>query len=308
MTPGAPEGVERDYPLARLTTVRAGGPADLFARPDDEQKLAELLRWAASEGIAVGVVGSGSNLLVSDDGYRGLVLKLDGRLSSVERQGARIVCGGGARLPSAAAQAARWGLSGLEFGINIPGTVGGAVKMNANAYGGELGRVLEWVNVCIPGGVERRQPSQLGFAYRRSNLRPGEVVSQASFRLGEGEVAEIKSTLAEMRGKRLEAQPSGIKTFGSTFKNPADDSRAGGLTAGQLLEAAGCRGLRVGGARFSEKHANFVENAGDATTADILSLMAEGRRRVHERFGVSLQPEVQILGEVEWPGAWDLGE
>jgi UDP-N-acetylenolpyruvoylglucosamine reductase len=308
MTPGAPEGVERDYPLARLTTVRAGGPADLFARPDDEQRLAELLRWAASEDIAVGVVGSGSNLLVSDYGYRGLVLKLNGRLSSIGRQGTRIVCGGGARLPSAAAQAARWGLSGLEFGINIPGTVGGAVKMNANAYGGELGRVLEWVNVCTAGGVERRQPSQLGFAYRRSNLRPGEVVSQASFRLGEGEVAKIKGTLAEMRGKRLEAQPSGIKTFGSTFKNPADDARAGGLTAGQLLEAAGCRGLRVGGARFSEKHANFVENAGDATTADILSLMAEGRRRVHERFGVSLQPEVQMLGEVEWPETWDLGE
>ena len=302
------EGIERDYPLARLTTVRAGGPADLFARPTDEQGLAELLRWAASEGITVGVVGSGSNLLISDDGYRGLVLKMDGRLSAIERQRTRIVCGGGARLPSAAAQAARWGLSGLEFGINIPGTVGGAVKMNANAYGGELGRVLEWVNVCTADGLERRQPTQLGFAYRRSNLGPGEVVSRASFRLGEGEVAEIKGTLAEMRGKRLEAQPSGIKTFGSTFKNPADDARAGGLTAGQLLEAAGCGGLQVGGARFSEKHANFVENAGGATTADILSLMAEGRRRVHDRFGVSLQPEVQVLGEVEWPEAWDLDE
>jgi UDP-N-acetylenolpyruvoylglucosamine reductase len=296
-----PDGVERDYPLARLTTVRAGGPADLFARPDDEHRLAELLRWAASEGIEVAVVGSGSNLLVSDRGYRGLVLKLDGELSAVERQGTRVVCGGGARLPSAAAQAARWGLSGLEFGINIPGTVGGAVKMNANAYGGELGKVLEWVSVCTAGAVERREPSQLGLSYRRSNLRPGEVVSRASFRLVEGEVAEIKGTLAAMRGKRREAQPSGIKTFGSTFKNPADDARAGGRTAGQLLEAAGCRGLRVGGARFSEKHANFVENAGSATTADILALMTEGRRRVKERFGVSLEPEVQVLGEVEWP-------
>ena len=300
--------MERDYPLARLTTVRAGGPADLFARPDDEQELAELLRWAESEGVAVGVVGSGSNLLVSDDGFRGLVLKLDGLLAAIERQGTRVVCGGGVRLPSAAAQAARWGLSGLEFGINIPGTVGGAVKMNANAYGGELGRVLEWVNVCTAGGVERRQPSQLGFAYRRSNLGPAEVVSQASFRLSEGEVAEIKGTLAGMRGKRLEAQPSGIKTFGSTFKNPADDPRTGGRTAGQLLEAAGCRGLRVGGARFSDKHANFVENVGGATTADIVSLMAEGRRRVHERFGISLEPEVQVLGEVEWPEGWHLTE
>jgi UDP-N-acetylenolpyruvoylglucosamine reductase len=301
-----PQGVETDYPLARLTTVRVGGPADLFARPNDERRLAELLRWAASEDISVGVVGSGSNLLVSDDGYRGLVVKLDGQLSAIERRGTRVVCGGGARLPSAAAQAARWGLSGLEFGINIPGTVGGAVKMNANAYGGELGRVLEWVSVCSAEGVERREPGRLGFSYRRSNLGPGQIVTQASFRLIEGEVAQIKGTLAEMRGKRREAQPSGIKTFGSTFKNPADDERTGGRTAGQLLEAAGCRGLQVGGARFSEKHANFVENAGGATTADILALMVEGRRRVCERFGISLEPEVQVLGEVEWPAAWEL--
>jgi UDP-N-acetylmuramate dehydrogenase len=298
--------VHRDYPLARLTTVRAGGPADLFARPENEQALGELLHWAAGEGVAVGVVGSGSNLLVSDEGYRGLVLKLDGQLAAIERDGTRLVCGGGARLPSAAAQAARWGLAGLEFGINIPGTVGGAVKMNANAYGGELGRVLEWVNVCTAGGVEQRRPSQLGLAYRRSNLGPAEVVSRACFQLTEGEVAEIKGRLAEMRGMRREAQPSGIKTFGSTFKNPADDERAEWRTAGQLLEAAGCRGLRVGGARFSQKHANFVENAGGATTADILALMAEGRRRVHERFGVTLEPEVQVLGTVEWPAAWDL--
>jgi UDP-N-acetylmuramate dehydrogenase len=293
-----PTGMERDYPLARLTTVRAGGRADLFARPGDEQELVELLRWAAEKGVALGVVGSGSNLLVSDEGYRGLVLKLDGALAGIERHGTRMVCGGGARLPSAAAQAARWGLSGLEFGINIPGTVGGAVRMNANAYGGELGRVLEWVNVCTAGGVDRREPGQLGFSYRRSNLGPGEVVSQASFQLGEGEVAAIKGALAEMRGMRREAQPSGIKTFGSTFKNP-DDPRAKGQTAGQLLEAAGCRGLEVGGARFSPKHANFVENAGGATTADVVGLIGEGRRRVHERFGVWLEPEVQLVGEVD---------
>jgi UDP-N-acetylmuramate dehydrogenase len=179
--------------------------------------------------------------------------------------------------------------------------------MNANAYGGELGRVLEWVEVCTASGSERRQPEDLGFAYRRSNLGAGEVVSRASFRLVEGDVAEIKATLAEMRGQRREAQPSGIKTFGSTFTNPADDARAEGRTAGELLEAAGCRGLQVGGARFSPKHANFVENAGGATTADILALMAEGRRRVHERFGVVLEPEVQVLGEVRWPDAWKLG-
>jgi UDP-N-acetylenolpyruvoylglucosamine reductase len=298
-----PAGVERDYPLSRLTTVRTGGPADLFARPGAEDELVELLRWAEAEGLAVGVVGSGSNLLVADDGYRGLALKLDGELTEVEREGTRVVCGGGARLPSATAKTARWGLTGLEFGINIPGTVGGAVRMNANAYGGELGRVLEWVDVCIAAGVDRRAPGELGFAYRRSNLGPGEVVSRASFQLADGDSAEVKAVLAEMRGKRREAQPSGIKTFGSTFVNP-DDERAEGRTAGQLLEAAGCRGLQVGGARFSAKHANFVENAGEATTADILALMAEGRRRVHERFGIQLEPEVQVLGEVEWPAEW----
>jgi UDP-N-acetylmuramate dehydrogenase len=302
-----PENVQADYPLSRLTTVRAGGAAELFARPASEAELIELLHWAGDHRHRVEVVGSGSNLLVSDVGVAGLVLKLDGELSSVERDGTHVLCGGGARLPSATAKVARWGLTGLEFGINIPGTVGGAVRMNANAYGGELGRVLEWVDVCTATGAERRVPEDLGFAYRRSNLGAGEVVSRASFRLSEGDVGEIKATLAAMRGQRREAQPSGIKTFGSSFKNPADDERAGGRTAGQLLEAAGCRGLQVGGARFSPKHANFVENAGGATTADILALMAEGRRRVFEEFGVVLEPEVQILGDARWPDGWELG-
>jgi UDP-N-acetylmuramate dehydrogenase len=303
-----PAGVERDYPLARLTTIRAGGRAELFARPEDESELTELVSWAAGEGLEVGTVGSGSNLLVSDRGVRGLVLKLGGALGAIDREGSRVVCGGGARLPSAAAKAAGWGLTGLEFGINIPGTVGGAVKMNANAYGGELGRVLEWVDVCTADGLDRRPASALGFAYRRSNLEVGEVVSRASFQLAEGNPQEIKGTMAEMRGMRREAQPSGIKTFGSTFKNPTDDPRAKGLSAGQLLAEAGCRGLQVGGARLSEVHANFVENAGGATTDDVLALMAEARRRVHERFGLELEPEVQVLGEVEWPDAWDLDD
>jgi UDP-N-acetylenolpyruvoylglucosamine reductase len=304
-TAAPPPGVERDYPLARLTTVRTGGPADWFARPASEEALVAILRWAAAEGVAVGVVGSGSNLLVADDGFRGIAIKLDGALASIERDGETLLCGGGARLPSAAAKAAGWGLSGLEFGINIPGTAGGAVRMNANAYGGQLARVLEWVDVATAAGVERRGPEELGFSYRRSNLGEGEVVARASFHLSPADPDGIRATLASMRGRRREAQPSGIKTFGSTFKNP-DDPRAEGRSAGQLLEAAGCRGLRVGGARFSEVHANFVENEGEATTADVLALMAEGRRRVHERFGVELEPEVQVLGEAEPPGGWQL--
>jgi len=300
-----PEGVEAGYPLARLTTVRTGGPADWFARPGGEPGLVELLRWAEREGVAVGLVGSGSNLLVADDGFHGLAIKLDGDLAAIERDGEAVVCGGGARLPSAAAKAAGWGLSGLEFGINIPGTVGGAVRMNANAYGGQLARVLEWVEVTTAAGSERRAPGDLGFSYRRSNLRSGEVVTRARFQMRPGDPAQIRAALATMRGRRREAQPSGIKTFGSTFKNP-EDERAEGRSAGQLLDAAGCRGLRVGGARFSEKHANFVENDREATSADVLALMSAGRRRVHERFGVELEPEVQTLGELRWPDDWEL--
>jgi UDP-N-acetylenolpyruvoylglucosamine reductase len=300
-----PEGVKPGHPLARFTTVRTGGAADWFAHPRDIDGLVSVLRWAEAEGLAVGVIGSGSNLLVADAGFRGLALKLGGSLATIERDGDRILCGGGARLPSAAAKTPAWGLSGLEFGINIPGTTGGAVRMNANAYGGQLARVLEWVDVATGAGVERRGPDDLGFEYRRSNLREGEVVALAAFQLTPADPEEVRATLAGMRERRREAQPSGIKTFGSTFKNP-EDERAEGRSAGQLLEAAGCRGLRHGGARFSEKHANFVENDRDATTADVLELMAEGRRRVHERFRVELEPEVQVLGEVEWPQGWQL--
>ena len=180
-----PAGVQRDYPLARLTTIRTGGAAELFARPGTVEELERLLAWADAEQHEVGVVGSGSNLLVADGGVRGLVLKLDKELSTIELEGTQIRCGGGARLPAVSARAAQAGLTGIEFGVNIPGTVGGAVRMNANAYGGELARVLEWVDVAGPAGTERRTPEQLGFAYRRSSLRAGEVVARASFALAE---------------------------------------------------------------------------------------------------------------------------
>ncbi len=300
---GLPPGVERDYPLARLTTIRTGGRAELFARVGTLERLEQLLGWAAGAEHRVGVVGSGSNLLVADEGVRGLVLKLDGELNKIEVADNRISCGGGARLPSVAARAAQAGLAGIEFGVSIPGTVGGAVRMNANAYGGELARVLEWVDVATPSGTDRRTPAQLGFSYRRSSVAAGEVVAFASFALKAAPPAEVKAKLAELRTRRKETQPSGIKTFGSTFKNP-DDPRAGGQTAGQLLDAAGCRGLRIGGAGFSLKHANFIENHGDATTVDVVAVMAEGRRRVKERFGIQLEPEVQALGPVAFPADW----
>jgi UDP-N-acetylenolpyruvoylglucosamine reductase len=296
-----PEGVQRGVLLARFTTVRTGGEAQYFARAGTEEHLRELLAWAAEEQLAVSVLGSGSNLLVADEGVEGLVLKLDRELAAIEPRDVRLECGGGARLPSVAARAAQLGLTGIEFGVNIPGTVGGAVRMNANAYGGQLGRVLEWVDLMTPAGPERRTPADLGFAYRSSAIRPGQVVFRACFALAPAPVEDVKAAIASMRTRRHEAQPSGIKTFGSTFKNP-EDPAAEGRTAGLLLAEAGCAGLAVGGARFSPKHANFVENTGAATTADIVAVMEEGRRRVAERFGVLLEPEVQTLGPVAVPG------
>ncbi|HSZ13499.1 MAG TPA: UDP-N-acetylmuramate dehydrogenase [Solirubrobacteraceae bacterium] len=295
-----PAGIERGYPLARLTTVRTGGAGECFARAGSEKHLLELLAWAAAEDLAVSVVGSGSNLLVADEGVRGLVVKLDRDLASIAVDGRRMLCGGGARLPAVAARAARAGLSGIEFGVNIPGTVGGAVRMNANAYGGELGSALEWVQIATASGVKRREPSELGFAYRSSAIADGEIVMRASLLLTEADPAAVKTTLEEMRTRRHAAQPQGIKTFGSTFKNP-EDPRAEGRSAGLLLAEAGCSGLTVGGARFAPKHANFIENIGAAASADVIAVMAEGRMRVLERFGVALAPEVQTLGDVRFP-------
>jgi len=304
MSAPAEKLIRRDFPLARLTTIGTGGASEYFARAGSSEDLLTLLSWAREHGARVAIVGSGSNLLVADEGVRGLAIKLDRALAAIELEGARLRCGGGARLPAVAARAAGAGLSGIEFGVNIPGTVGGAVRMNANAYGGELARVLEFVEVAGADGIERREPAQLGLGYRRSNLRDGEVVAGASLLLAPSDPRTVKATLADMRRRRHEAQPRGIRTFGSTFKNPSDP-RAEGRSAGLLLAQAGCNGLAVGGARFAPKHANFIENTGGASTADVLALMAEGRRRVRELCGVELEPEVHTLGDVRF--AWRQG-
>jgi len=295
-----PPIVTANSALARLTTVRTGGAAEFFARAGSDAELLELLAWAEAAEQPVSVVGSGSNLLIADAGVRGLVVKLDRELAAIAVDAPRVVAGGGVRLPALAARAARAGLSGIEFGVNIPGTVGGAVRMNANAYGGELERALEWVEIATAAGVERRSPSQLGFAYRRSGLAAGEIVTRAGLLLEGADPQDVRATLAAMRARRHEAQPQGIRTFGSTFKNP-EDPRAGGRSAGLLLSEAGCNGVAVGGARFAPKHANFIENTGTASTADVVAVMAEGRRRVLERFGVELEPEVHTLGDVRFP-------
>jgi UDP-N-acetylenolpyruvoylglucosamine reductase len=283
------------YPLARLTTVRAGGAADHFARAGSLRELRGLLEWARERGLDVQVLGSGSNLLVADAGVRGLVLKLERDLARIEPDGEGMRVGAGARLPAVAARSATAGLAGIEFGVNIPGTVGGAVAMNANAYGGALAQVLEWVDLVTVEGVTRRGPGELGFVYRGSALASSEIVARARFALTPQEPEVIRSTLAGLRERRWEAQPKGIKTFGSTFKNPP------GHSAWELLRVAGAADLAVGDARFSPKHVNFVENAGGASTTEILELMAAARERVRERFGISLEPEVRLLGDVRFP-------
>jgi UDP-N-acetylenolpyruvoylglucosamine reductase len=297
-----PSSVRAGFPLAGLATVRTGGPAEFFARAGSETELIELLGWATHAELELNVIGSGSNLLIADEGVSGLVLKLDRELATIELDGTSLLCGGGARLPAVAAQAARHGLSGIEFGVNIPGTVGGAVRMNANAYQGTLASVLQWAQVVSASGSQRRTPAELGFRYRDSDLLSGEIVAGACFSLTASDPASVRATLAQMRARRHEAQPQGIKTFGSTFKNPPGPA-AEGRTAGLLLAEAGCNGLAVGGARFAPKHANFIENTGAATTTEVVQLMAEGRRIVSERFGVQLEPEVQTLGAVRFPWA-----
>ena len=238
-------------------------------------------------------------------GFRGLALKLDGELATIEREGEGLVCGGGARLPSASAKAAGWGLAGIEFGVNIPGTAGGAVRMNANAYGGQLAEVLEWVDVFTATGRDRRTPDLLGFAYRSSNLAPGEVVARASFRLHADDPAAIRARLERdarqaARGAalgdqdlRLDLQEPRGRARRGAQRRPA--ARGGGLS----WPAAGWRPLLREARQLRREHRRGDDRR--RAGAD-----GEGRRRVHERFGVVLEPEVQVLGEVSWPEGWEL--
>lgn len=282
-------GLERDAPLAPLTTIRVGGPADGLVAARWSRQVGAALAWAARAGMPVAVVGRGSNLLVSDGGFRGLVVRLTGSLSGISVRGTDLWCGGGSSLPRAVQRAANHGLEGLEWGASIPGTAGGAVAMNAGAHAGELAGVLRWAVVCGPEGRRRLDPGQLEFGYRRSAVRPGDVVTMVCFALRHGDEDAIRARLAEFRGHRRATQPQGVRTFGSVFTNPPGDS------AGRLLEAAGCKDVTVGGARFSPVHANFIEASPGCRAADVLALMSEGRRRVHAAGGPVLVPEVRYL-------------
>lgn len=278
-----------DAPLAGLTTIRVGGTADWLAEVRSSLATVSALAWASERGLPVAVVGRGSNLIVSDAGFRGVVIRLVGALSHISARGSGLWCGGGASLPRAVQRAASAGMSGLEFGASIPGTVGGAVAMNAGAHGAELESVLDWAAICSSDGRRLARADDLLLGYRRSALGAGEVVVAAGFRLQPGSPEAIAERLAEYRGHRRRTQPQGVRTFGSVFTNPPGDF------AGRLLDEAGCRSIVVGGARFSPVHANFIEASKGCRAEDVLALMSEGRRRVLAAGGPLLEPEVRYL-------------
>ena len=289
--------IEEGIELARFTTLGTGGPARAFARPESAEEVTELLRWARERSLGVAVIGLGSNLLASDNGVDALVLKLAGELTAVEVDGEVLRVGGGAANAVALHRARAAGLGGFEFACAIPGTAGGGVWMNAGAYGGDFAGVLERALIATADGSRWLTPPELGLSYRHSELQHGQVVLRVELRLRPRPPDEIKAEVREMNMRRKEAQPTNRRTFGSVFKNPDHE-----LSAGRMLEACGLKGYRIRGGQISPKHANFIENAGGATTADAIALMAEARRRAHEQFGVQLEHEVEFLGDIELPG------
>jgi len=288
--------IEEGVALGRYTTFGSGGPARGFLRARSEEDVAGALAWAAERDLPVLALGFGSNLLVADVGVEALALRLEGELASVEIEGEKMIAGGGAADALCARQAQAAGLSGLEFAASIPGTIGGGVCMNAGAWGSDFGAVLSRALVAEREGSRWLDRGQLGLRYRGSELGPGQIVVRAEFRLQRSSEAEIESGVQVKKAQRKSSQPSGIRTFGSVFKNPDHE-----LGAGRMIDACGLKGEQIGGARISLQHANFIENCGGASTADALALIDLARRRVHEQFSVVLEPEVRLVGEISLP-------
>jgi UDP-N-acetylmuramate dehydrogenase len=288
--------IEQDVSLSRFTTLGTGGEAQAFARPETLEELQEALAYAGSHDLPVAVIGLGSNLLVADEGFDGLALKLVGELAQVEATGELLVAGGGAPNAVALHRARAAGLGGFEFACAIPGTTGGGVWMNAGAYGSDWAAILHRALIVDGENADWRTPAELGLSYRHSELRQGQVVAKVEFRLTPRPPEEIKAIVGDLQAQRKAAQPTNKRTFGSVFKNPDHE-----LSAGRMLEACSLKGHRIGGAQISPRHANFIENASDARSAEAIALMAEARRRASEQFGVELLHEVEFLGPLELP-------
>lgn len=279
--------------MKKHTTFRIGGPADYFLMPQSEKEAADAVAVCREERVPYSIVGNGSNLLVSDGGYRGVVIQLYKEMSRVQVEGTHIYAQAGASLAKIAAAAMEAGLAGFEFAAGIPGTLGGACVMNAGAYGGEMKDVL--VNVTVldeSGSIKKLVGSELELGYRTSIIaKKGYIVLNAEIELKRGNLDEIRCLMNELRDKRVSKQPLEYPSAGSTFKRPE------GYFAGKLIQDAGLRGFRVGDAMVSEKHCGFVINAGEATAAEVDSLMKQVSERVQAQFGVALEPEVKRLGE-----------
>ncbi len=281
----------RDAPLAPRTTIRVGGPADLLVRPADPDALAELLRAVRDLGVPLAILGGGANTLVADAGVRGVVVRLPPDLTPEDGAGTRLVLGAGQPTSRLWIRGHALGLVGMEFVAGIPGTLGGAVAMNAGTNIGEMKDIVSRVELASADGVGFAPARDLGFAYRTCRLPRGTVVTRVELVLREGDVAQSERIMQQDRQRRRDTQPLDRPTFGSTFRNPPGDF------AGRLIEAVRLKGHRVGNATWSDLHANFVSNLGGASARDVLALLNLARSRVKEAFGIVLEAEVRLLGE-----------
>ena len=292
MTLGS-DNVRLHEPMKKHTTFRIGGPADYYLCPHSTEELQKILQICKENKMEFFVLGNGSNLLVSDKGYRGVVIQLWKNFSDIVTKEDTITVKAGALLSKVAAEALEEGLTGMEFASGIPGTIGGAVVMNAGAYGGEMKDIIKEVTVLTKeGDILTISKEEMNFGYRTSVVKEkGYVVISVVLQLKKGDRAEIRKVMDDLKERRVTKQPLDMPSAGSTFKRPE------GYFTGKLIMDAGLRGFSVGGAQISEKHCGFVVNKGDATAADVLGLIKEVQKRVQEKFGVALEPEVKFLGE-----------
>lgn len=287
------EQILEEEPMKKHTTFRIGGPAEYLILPQTIEEIADVIKLCRQEEIPWYIVGNGSNLLVADEGVRGVVIQLLRNFNQIQVEGCQIRMQAGAQNAAVAKRALDASLTGFEFAAGIPGTIGGAVVMNAGAYGGEMKDILKEVTVLDPNGMIRTIPAEeLELGYRTSIIaRKGYVVLEAVIVLKAGDPKEIKAAMDELKEKRVTKQPLEYPSAGSTFKRPE------GYFAGKLIMDAGLRGFSVGGAQISEKHCGFVINKGNATAKDVTELMDETKKIVMEKFGVALEPEVKRLGQ-----------
>jgi len=277
-------------PMAKYTSFKIGGNAEVLARPKTTDELAKIWQTCRQHDIPFTILGDGTNVLVSDEGIKGVVV-LTNKMSSITIDGNKITATAGVRLAKLAEEACKAGLAGLEFASGIPGTVGGAVYMNAGAYGHDISNVCESVKIQTPAEAVIQPVEQMQFGYRKSKVQQGnQLVLEATFKLTQGDPTKIREEMTSLNNRRRESQPLDYPSAGSTFKRPE------GYFAGKLIQDSGLKGFQIGGAQVSEKHAGFVINKGNATAKDVKDLIEAVRQKVHENFGVWLEPEIRMLG------------